>query len=103
GQFSTKQIRSEVHQHVAKLHLAACRYVRKYLATNGNAFLNDPASSAVFRTRTRNRRLDGVFPGAVTGFPTESDSRAAIFIARFQDQVLALLADKCEQIDGFAV
>src|ERR1700738_4936628 len=103
GEFSAKKIRREVHQHIAELHLAARRYVGKHFASDGNAFLYDPASSDGFGALARSSRLDAGVPRAFTGFPAESHSGTAVFVARFQNQVLALRAHKREQIDRFSV
>src|SRR3989475_11283937 len=97
-QLSAEQIRREIHQHVAVIDLADVCDVRKNFAPDGDAFLNDP--HAILR---RERALDGHVPVSFTGFPSEGYAGATIFIARFEDQVLALLTDKSEQVDALAV
>src|SRR6202171_1514218 len=103
GEFSAEKIRRKIHQHVAELHISTCGNVRENFAADGDAFLHDPATTVVFGAGTRNRRLDRGVPLAFAGFPAERDSRATIFVARFQNQVLAFFAHELEQIDGFAV
>src|SRR5258708_8485308 len=73
---STEQVRGEIHQHVAVIDPAGVRDVRKDLAADGNAFLDDP--HAVLRGK---RTFDRRSPGGFTGFPAERHTGAALLIA----------------------
>src|SRR5438477_5291213 len=44
AELSAKQVRSEIHEHVAVIYSADIRDVRKDFAPDGDAFLNDPCA-----------------------------------------------------------
>src|SRR5437870_11309870 len=76
AELSAKQVRSEIHEHVAVIDPADIRDVRKNFAPDGDAFLDDPC--AVLR---RKGVLDPPVPVGFTGFPAESYTGTAVLIA----------------------
>src|SRR5437764_584184 len=83
AQFSPKQVRRKVHQHIAVVHTARLRDIREDFAANGNPLLHDPC--AVFR---REGASDSFIPSGFAGFPSQCDAGAAIFVAGLEHQVL---------------
>src|SRR5229473_6606775 len=87
--FSAEQVRRKIHQHVAVIDFADVRDIWKNFTADRDALLGDPHT--VLR---RKCALDRHIPIGFAGFPAERHAGTSVFVAGFQDQVLAFLADK---------
>src|SRR5438132_8188709 len=79
AELSAKQVRGEIHQHVAVIDPADLRDVRKNFAPDGDTLLNDPCA-----VLCEKRIFDRCVPGCLIIFPSEIDTRSAVIIARLQ-------------------
>ena len=70
----------------------AIHEARVRLARQRNALLDD--------VRLVERDADGLLPFRLRNLPAEDDALAAVFVVRLEDELIAILGDEREEVDG---
>src|SRR6266487_4144278 len=99
SQASTKNVRREIYQHVARRDAARGGIVahRKQLTPYGDALLRHPAAVAL-----RDGACDCRVPFRLARFPSKRDACAPVLVVGLDHELIAACAQEREQIHGGA-